>query len=458
MHAPEFADMTSAADSTQNPEPCTQAAASLRRLPGARTVTIPWSRPNHCVSKELGAIYAHVALQKCTLARNRLVWNEVTLNSNQAEVPVGPAGDLSARGHETIAPRDNLYIPSLDGIRAISFLLVFFAHAGLGAMIIPGGFGVTIFFLLSGFLITTLLRLEFARYQRISLRSFYLRRVLRILPPLYVSLALAVVLFRVAAGHPAIPLAGTLAQVFQVANFYEIYANPAVTMPGTAVLWSLAVEEHFYLLFPLLYAWMCPRFPAHRQAIILLALCAAALAWRCVLHFHFGANPIRTYYGTDTRFDSILWGCVFAIVANPMLKDPMHEWLVQRMKWILPLGVIVLLGTFLERDDGFRETLRYTLQGLALIPLFIAAMHYQMSWPVQFLNLSTVRFLGVLSYSLYLCHSIIMASVERNWSANPVLAGAISLAGALAFATLVHYWIERPCTRIRKRLSKVMIG
>jgi peptidoglycan/LPS O-acetylase OafA/YrhL len=382
--------------------------------------------------------------------------NELTVNSNQAAVLEGQDTGPSMRPHETIAPRDSLYIPSLDGIRAISFFLVFFAHAGLGAIFIPGGFGVTIFFLLSGFLITTLLRLEYARHRRISLGSFYLRRVLRILPPLYVVLALAMVLSLIGKGHPGIPFAGTLAQALQVSNYYQIYAAPAISMPGTGVLWSLAVEEHFYLLFPLLYVWMCPRFSVRRQAVILLTLCAAALTWRCILHFYFHADSIRTYYATDTRFDSILFGCVFAIVANPILHDPLHAWFLRRMKWLLPLCVVVLLGSLLVRDEGFRETLRYTLQGLALIPLFIAAMHYQKSLPVLFLNLPVMRFLGVLSYSLYLCHEIIMESVGRNWTAGPVLTGAVSLACALCFATLVHYWIERPCTRIRKRLSKVL--
>jgi peptidoglycan/LPS O-acetylase OafA/YrhL len=159
----------------------------------------------------------------------------------------------SPRPRESIAPPDSLYIPSLDGIRAISFFLVFFSHIGLGG-VVPGGFGVSIFFLLSGFLITTLLRAEFGRYQRISLSSFYLRRVLRILPPLYVTLALAALLW-----YPDIPFAGTVAQALQVSNYYEIFASDPRSMKGTAVLWSLAVEEHFYLIFPLLYVWMCGR-------------------------------------------------------------------------------------------------------------------------------------------------------------------------------------------------------
>jgi peptidoglycan/LPS O-acetylase OafA/YrhL len=377
----------------------------------------------------------------------------LTVNPDSVSALAAPDMGAAVRPRETIAPPHSLYIPSLDGIRAVSFFLVFFAHAGLGEKIIPGGFGVTIFFLLSGFLITTLLRLEFVRYQRISLNGFYLRRVLRILPPLYATMLLAVAL-HIALGRSSIPLAGTLSQVLQVSNYYLIYSDHGIIMAGTGVFWSLAVEEHFYLLFPLLYAWMSPRFSARRQAGILLILCAAVLVWRCALHYYFHADFGRTFFATDTRFDSILLGCVFAIIANPLVNDPLYGWFLRHMKWILPLSVGVLLGTFLVRDAGFRETLRYTLQGLALIPLFIAAIHYQKSWPVLLLNLPAVRFLGVLSYTLYLSHFIFMENIDSVWTANPVLAHAVALACTLCFATLIHYWIERPCARIRKRLSR----
>ena len=380
----------------------------------------------------------------------------MTVNSQQTVVLEPQNVGASAGPHETIAPRDSLYIPSLDGIRAVSFFLVFFAHAGLGATIIPGGFGVTIFFLLSGFLITTLLRMEFARYRRVSLGGFYLRRVLRILPPLYVSLVLAIVLFRIAKGHAAIPLAATLSQVLQVSNYYQIYAANLSILPGTGVLWSLAVEEHFYLLFPLLYIWMCSRFTVYRQTIILLALCGATLAWRCILHFQFHSDFTRIYYATDTRFDSILFGCVFAVAANPILRDPLHEWLLRRMNWLVPLSIVVIIGSFLIRAESFRDTLRYTLQGLALIPLFIAAIHYQQTLPVRFLNLPVMRFLGVLSYTLYLCHGMFMDFFDSIWAGGAFLKGLVSLVCAICFATLVHYWIERPCTRIRRRLSKAL--
>jgi len=369
------------------------------------------------------------------------------------------AGDArpTARPHEGIVSPNSLYIPSLDGIRAISFSLVFFAHAGLGGSIVPGGFGVSIFFLLSGYLITTLLRAEHARSGRISLGGFYLRRVLRIFPPLYAALALAIVLSYFGKEQSAVPIAGTLAQALQVFNYYQIFASDARFMPGTGVLWSLAIEEHFYLIFPLLCVWMYRRFSVRRQAVILLWLCAAALAWRCILVFYFHVEGMRTYYSTDTRFDSILFGCLFAVIANPIFHDPLHSWLLRCMKWLLPLCVAVLVGTFLLRDERFRETFRYTLQGLALIPLFIAAIHYQKSWPVIFLNLPFMRFLGVLSYAMYLGHSIIMESIKSVWPFDPVLANSVALACTLGFATLVHYWIERPCANIRKRVSRLLM-
>lgn len=375
--------------------------------------------------------------------------------NKRSSVFEGEVAGVTTPSGDTIVPKGGFYVPSLDGIRAISFFLVFFAHAGLGKVFVPGGFGVTIFFLLSGFLITTLLRLEYLRFKRISLKDFYLRRVLRILPPLYVTLALSMLLVTLGKVATGTPFLGTLSQALQYANYYQIYAENPVAMPGTGVFWSLAVEEHFYLLFPLFYVWMCPRFTSMRQALVLLMLCALALAWRCLLFFHFHSSFDRIYLATDTRFDSILLGCVLAIAASPVLRDPLYELLVRQMRWLVPVSLAVLIATFLYRSDAFRSTFRYTLQGVALMPLLIAAIRFQGSWAVKILNLAWVRFLGVLSYSLYLCHSIILEAIGRVWAPGPVFTGVVGISGALIFATLVHYLVERPCTRARKRLSRV---
>jgi peptidoglycan/LPS O-acetylase OafA/YrhL len=115
-----------------------------------------------------------------------------------AERPSAPAEAAAALPAPVLPPPEpvaqkkpkGLHIPSLDGLRAISFLIVFVAHSGL-EWIVPGGFGVTVFFYLSGFLITTLMRVEYRRDGTVSLRAFYVRRVLRILPPFYLVLVLA---------------------------------------------------------------------------------------------------------------------------------------------------------------------------------------------------------------------------------------------------------------------------
>ncbi len=137
-------------------------------------------------------------------------------------------------------------IPSLDGMRAVSVLMVFFAHAGLDHFI-PGGFGVTIFFFLSGFLITTLLRAEFEKNHVISVKHFWLRRVLRIMPPFYLVLIATVI----SSAPGTLDLFAVLAQFFNFTNYWVIVHGSNAGQPiGTGIFWSLAVEEHFYLIFP----------------------------------------------------------------------------------------------------------------------------------------------------------------------------------------------------------------
>src|SRR5262245_34585181 len=167
-----------------------------------------------------------------------------------------------------------LEIQSLDGIRAYSFLLVFFAHAGLDNYI-PGGFGVTVFFFLSGYLITTLLRLEWEQHGSISFRDFYLRRALRILPPFYIVLSAAALLAVVGiVGVVNAPLRATpiLAQALHVSNYW-IIANTTNDLPvGTGVYWSLAVEEHFYLVFPAFFVILHRAFSSARaRGLVLVA-------------------------------------------------------------------------------------------------------------------------------------------------------------------------------------------
>jgi peptidoglycan/LPS O-acetylase OafA/YrhL len=346
------------------------------------------------------------------------------------------------------------HIPSLDGLRTLSFAVVFAAHAGL-YYVVPGGFGVTVFFFLSGFLITTLLRREFDKTASVSLRKFYVRRVLRILPPFYLILFAAVALVALGALAGPVEPKAVLAQALHYANYYMIGHGAGGVAPGTGVYWSLAVEEHFYLLFPLLYLSLRKRNVSQAgQALTLGALCVLILCWRCLLVYGLDSSEDRTYMASDTRFDSILFGCTLAVFGNPMLDASR----IRDGIWkgvLLPLGLLGLLASFLIRDAAFRETARYSLQGLALIPVFVCAMRFPNWGLIKLLNYRPVAFIGVLSYSLYLIHQVVLAAfkpvLEPRFGA--IFTAVVGLAVSLALAWLVHVCVELPFARWRKRFS-----
>ena len=344
---------------------------------------------------------------------------------------------------------ESSYIPSLDGIRAFAILLVFISH--LKNKNALGGFGVTLFFFLSGYLIVTLLRREAEREGWISLKMFYARRVLRIFPPCYLVVAVALLLNLmgiVRGGHSP---AGILAECFYFTNYYEIAGGNAIPR-GTTVLWSLAVEEHFYLVFPLLYILLRRFNPKPIQQVLILSwLCVVILIWRLMLIIHFHATDIRTNMATDTRFDSILFGCILAIYGNPVMdrtRVPERAW-----KWILlPISIAALSLSLLIKNDIFRETQQYTLQGIALFPVFITAVRYPRWLAFRVLNLRAVRFLGVLSYTLYLVHYIVISTVNY-WIHSGILVRTIlSLIISLLVTIAIYYLVERPCARLRRHL------
>jgi peptidoglycan/LPS O-acetylase OafA/YrhL len=345
------------------------------------------------------------------------------------------------------------HIPSLDGLRAFSFLLVFVAHIGLEE-VVPGGFGVTVFFFLSGFLITTLLRSEYDRNHSLNFGHFWLRRALRILPPFYLVLMAAI------GSGLLIDPPGTLspyaigAQLLHVTNYWIIY-HGNVGLPlrsGTGVYWSLAVEEHFYLLFPFLYLGMRrANLTGARQAVVLATLCLLVLAWRYVLVTVFHVSTDRTYMGSDSRVDSILFGCALAVWGNPVLDSrPLNE---RRWKFLYtPLAVALIAASLLYRAPAFRETARYSLQGLALAPLFIAAVRFPGWLPFRLLNWRPLAFIGMLSYSLYLVHYASIFFVQQHLGGGVLVQGVAAFALSFAIAWLMYIAIERPCARLRRRL------
>lgn len=358
------------------------------------------------------------------------------------------------------------HIASLDGMRTVAILIVFLSHAGL-SHVVPGLFGVTVFFFLSGYLITTLLRMECEKHGGANLRQFFLRRTLRILPPFYLILAVIALLTFLSVLPGGFHGQALMAQSLFAANYWEIAGG--VQPPGTEILWSLAVEEHFYLLFPFLYLAMRRFMPDRRhQFALLLTLCAAVLAWRMLLVHQFSAIDLhsgsahhpRTCHATDTRLDGLLFGCALAVWGNPALDATR----IRRSHWLwllLPSCVALLLATFVIRSVPFRETWRYTLQGLALMPVFIAVIRYSDALPLRFLNWRWVSQLGVLSYAFYLTHALLL-SLVAHWLPSPeglshlqlmLLRGTVAFLLTLAASWMMHQWVEKPFLRLRRRLG-----
>ena len=344
------------------------------------------------------------------------------------------------------------HVPSLDGIRAGSFLLVFVAHAGL-ARFVPGDLGVTIFFFLSGFLITTLMRSECERNGSVNLGHFWLRRALRILPPFYLVLLAVTLMARVLYPPGTVHGSALIAQLLFYANYWGIYgANNEV--PGSGVVWSLAVEEHFYLLFPLLYVAMQKwRMSRETQRWLLLGLCVAVLAWRCLLVLVLHATIPRINFATDTRMDSILFGCALAVWDNPVLDKPRQETIL--WKYLLPAAALgALMLCFALRTARFTEIWAFSVQGVALTVLFICAIRYHTAPAFRILNWRPVAFIGVLSYSLYLVHHVLLRAAEHLWPRwHSWQRAAIALAASMMAAWIIYELIEKPCARLRRKLT-----
>jgi len=343
-------------------------------------------------------------------------------------------------------------IPSLDGIRAVAVSLVFFAHSGL-ENIVPGGFGVTIFFVLSGYLITTLMRMEYAQYRVVSYRAFYLRRGLRLMPPLLVATIAAGLLSWAGIIYGDFSLQGLLSVLFYLGNYFVIAHDFQGVPHGTGVVWSLAVEEHYYLLYPPLAVLLLRLNRRLLVLITLVGLCFAVLLWRMFL-FSQGASEAYLTMATDTRIDAILVGCLMAMLFNPWL-DPVLAPHRGRDWAIVVACLAVLAGTLLYRNEAFRLTLRYSLQSLAVAPLIYLAVARPQNFPFRWLNARPMTYIGSVSYSIYLIHQLMLGLIAKQW---PTLGWFGVTMGALALTLMaaepMRRWVEQPCARLRQRLHQ----
>jgi peptidoglycan/LPS O-acetylase OafA/YrhL len=348
------------------------------------------------------------------------------------------------------------YVKELDGIRAIAISIVVCAHYQLTPFPIPGGFGVTLFFFLSGYLITTLFYSEYKSENSIDIFRFYARRWLRLTPPLLITVLIGIIFYRITRigvdGTP-VPLGTTMATLLYYTNYYDLAwaMEPSRVIPF-GICWSLAVEEHFYLLWPLVIKKSIHN--SSRLLAIIVGACVTILVWRVVAHYILLVSTDYTYMATDARIDSILYGALLRV----LFETPWGATAVNicKARASQAIGILLLIITFTIRDDGFRETIRYSLQGIALMPLFSAILLDQPTTVARrVLGSPLMVLVGRLSYSIYLFHLLARTSAEAFVGPSPrVVPSVIGLFVTGFLAYVVFKFVDLPIANVRRRLRR----
>jgi peptidoglycan/LPS O-acetylase OafA/YrhL len=344
------------------------------------------------------------------------------------------------------------YVPGLDGLRALAIAAVVLYHADVPWM--PGGFlGVEIFLVISGFLITSLLRDEYRLRGTIDITDFWLRRARRLLPAmwalifctaLYAAYFLSdeLATFRGDA-IAALGYAANWVLIFDHKSYFEQAGRPSLLKH----FWSLAIEQQFYLFWPGVFALVFARLPRLAASGLLLFAAGESALWMAVL-FDPEVDPSRLYFGTDTRASGLLLGAALALLRpGRMFESLGQEWRAGlEALGALALGLLVA-ACFVV--DEFEPTLyRGGFFWVALLTVMVITVVHQPgpSWLGRLLSLPPLRWLGVRSYSLYLWHFPIfmVTRPELDIALTGLPALLVRLALALFFAELSYRFVEAP--------------
>lgn len=350
------------------------------------------------------------------------------------------------------------YAPALDGVRALAVVAVIVYHAG--ASWLPGGFlGVDVFFVMSGYLVTALMQRERDRDGHICLTAFWVRRARRLLPALMLML---VVVCSLAFGLERDLNAGLRSQVFGAltysSNWLQISAGASYVEHSTPALlthlWSLAVEEQFYLIWPLvisvLLAYLHRRKPRVAAVVGIGALSAIAMA----VLYRSGDDPTRVYTGTDTHGFSLMLGAALALARPASLVDPVRRGgriKLTARQWLLgPLSLLVLFASMATLSDTGSSTYRGGLLIAAIAATGLVSVAARGDGPLNwFLKLRPMRWLGVRSYSLYLWHWPMLVIAGRVFPGQwPAWMGAlVAIAASLLLSDISWRMLEDPIRR-----------
>jgi peptidoglycan/LPS O-acetylase OafA/YrhL len=346
------------------------------------------------------------------------------------------------------------YIPTLDGWRAIAILIVILCHGseGLNAFLqLPAIFsgayakqlgreGVNIFFALSGFLITTRLISEERTFGIISIKSFYIRRIFRILPAAFFYISVIGLLSINNIIH--ITLNRWLSTVFFLANY--------TSEQGSWYLghfWSLAVEEHFYFFWP--FAFLLLLKTDRRLMFVVILSCVIAL-WRAIdFKYHFSQTSPAIFWGrTDTQLDNILFGALLALgYANVKYNGHLNKFLSSSV--VTMLALVFVLITLLPSLNWKVEFLLITVKAMIIPLIILGTVINHKSIMGIILESKPLTFLGKISYSLYLWQQLFVVSIENKVSSLYFLQSfPFNILVAVICAIFSYYLIEKPLIKV----------
>jgi peptidoglycan/LPS O-acetylase OafA/YrhL len=347
------------------------------------------------------------------------------------------------------------YMPGLDGLRALAVLAVIAYHLELGWA--PGGLlGVGVFFTLSGYLITDLLLGQRDTFGHIRLGDFWLRRARRLLPALFLMLAIVVAWVTLLDRSQLPALRGDVAAAaLYVSNWWNIIRDASYFArfgppPPLDHLWSLAIEEQFYLIWPWLLL-LGLRYARGRYQMASLTLAAAALsAAAMALLYQPGVDPTRVYEGTDTRAFGLLLGAALAMVwPSRHLRGDLGFGRRQLLNGAGVVGLVVIALLIWQTNEYSPFLYRggIVLLSVATV-LVVAALAHPASWLGPALGWAPLRWIGVRSYGIYLWHwpIIVLTTPTLQKSVNLTLQ-ILQVVATIVVAALSWRFVEEPIRR-----------
>jgi peptidoglycan/LPS O-acetylase OafA/YrhL len=345
---------------------------------------------------------------------------------------------------------------SLDGFRGAAILLVFLTHARILGNCF-GFIGVALFFALSGFLITSLLLEEWDRFGNISLRKFYARRALRLLPAL-VALIIVFLLYsfcvrgRFWRSHD---VTEALVSFFYSSNWAVGF--DLADMDFLRHTWSLSIEEQFYFLWPLALWLMLKR--ATRNTMINLVLLGIVLSWaaKYVLSAGTAATGPRLAGGLDTRADALLPGCLVAMLLSFGFV-PRSKWLLRTLPVASAISVAALgaIGLYFWVDDTFMHYAGWSLLSVFSSLIILQLMFAPGKIAKCLLENSFMVYVGRISYGLYLWNWPVFRAFDYDKTGWPQWKIDLFAIPTILILTLSSYYLlERPSLRLKARFQKV---